>query len=154
MRALSLSLIPSLLLCGGCATATPANPDPAMVVTPFEEATFTPVNPNLPDGPQLSVLWGDPSTGPSAMLMKLTTGSIPLHTHSSDYHLVVLRGTMKHWGEEQTEADAQELGPGSYWFQPGNEDHGDSCLTGECLVHIVWSGKRDAKLAPQGSSGE
>ena len=36
-----------------------------MVVTPFEEAAFTPVNPDLPEGPQLSVLWGDPSTGPA-----------------------------------------------------------------------------------------
>lgn len=83
------------------------------------------------------------------MLLKLTKGSIPLHTHSSDYHLVVLQGTMKHWGEEQLEADARVLGPGSYWYQPGNKIHGDSCLTDGCLVHILWAGKRDAKLAPR-----
>lgn len=149
MRVLLLPLAASILLCVGCTANPHNNPDPVMVVTSFEEAAFTPVNPDLPNGPQLSVLWGDPSTGPSAMLMKLTQGSIPLHTHSADYHLVVLQGRMKHWGEKQTEADAKELGPGSYWFQPGDQIHGDSCLTEECLAHIVWSGKRDAKLAPK-----
>ena len=134
-------------LCAGCAVVNPAPPERVMVVTPFEEAVFVPVNPDLPEGPQLSVLWGDPATGPSAMLLRLKRGPIPLHTHSSDYHLVVLRGTMKHWGEGQLEAGAKPLGPGSYWFQPGDKVHGDSCLTDDCLVHVVWAGKRDGKLA-------
>jgi quercetin dioxygenase-like cupin family protein len=118
-----------------------------LVVVPYDEARFTPVNPALPDGPQLSVLWGDPDTGPSAMLMKISEGSVPLHFHSADYHLVVLKGTMKHWDETGSMATASELGPGSYWFQPGNQNHADACLAEECIVQIVWLGSRNAVLA-------
>jgi quercetin dioxygenase-like cupin family protein len=137
----------SVILCVACATSSHSPATHPMVVKSIEDVTFSPAIPNLPDGPQLAVLWGDPSTGPSAMLLTLKRGALPLHTHTSDYHLVVLRGKMKHWGVGQTEADAKPLGPGSYWFQPGNIVHGDACLDEECLVHIVWSGKRDGKLA-------
>jgi hypothetical protein len=50
---------------------------------------------------------------------------------------------MKHWGVGQIKADAKPLSPGSYWFQPGKVLHGDACFDEECLVHIVWSGKRE-----------
>lgn len=52
------------------------------------------------------------------MLVEIKKGSIPLHLHSADYHLVVVEGEMKHWAENQSEAGAKILGPGSYWFQP------------------------------------
>ncbi len=118
-----------------------------MVVTPFQDARFVPVDPKQPDGPQLAVLWGDPAKGPSAMLLRLKKGEGRLHVHSSDYHLTLLQGTMKHWSEGEQEADAKPLGPGSYWFQPGNLAHGDSCLSDECLMFVKWEGKRDGRLA-------
>ncbi len=118
-----------------------------MTVVAFEDARFVPVRPDRPEGPRIAVLWGDPGTGPSAMLLKLKKGPIPAHVHSNDYHLAVLQGTMKHWGEGETEATARPLGPGSYWFQPGNAIHWEACVTDECLLHIVWSGRQDARLA-------
>lgn len=117
-----------------------------MVVVPFGEARFVPVRPELPNSPEIAVLSGDPTTGPSAMLMRLRSGPIPMHTHTNDYHLVVLQGTMKHWGPEETEATAEPLEPGSYWFQPGKQPHAELCLTDTCLLHIVWEGKQDAQL--------
>lgn len=39
------------------------------------------------------------------------------------------------------------LGPGSYWFQPGEAAHGDSCLGDTCTMFITWAGKRDGRLA-------
>jgi hypothetical protein len=54
---------------------------------------------------------------------------------------------MRHWGEGEQEAEAQPLGPGSYWRQPGLQVHGDSCLTDDCVMFIKWEGKRDGKLA-------
>jgi quercetin dioxygenase-like cupin family protein len=143
-----VSLLVTIAACAGCASTGRPVRDGAMVVRPFEKVVFVPVSEALPDGPELSVLWGDPATGPSAMLMKLKKGPIPLHLHSSDYHLVVLKGIAKHWEDGQTEDEAAPLGSGSYWFQPGGGVHGDACLTEECLVHIVWLGPRDAKLAP------
>ena len=41
-----------------------------MIVTPFQDAKFVPVDPTQSDGPQIAVLWGDPAKGPSAMLLK------------------------------------------------------------------------------------
>lgn len=131
-----------------CASGNSAIATSQMIVTPIQDAKFVPVNPALPEGPQLAVLWGDPDLGPSTMLLKLQKGSVPLHIHSSDYHLVVLEGTMKHWAEGDLEANATPLGPGSSWFQPGNHSHGDACLTDECLMYVSWAGRRDAKLAP------
>ena len=81
------------------------------------------------------------------MLLKLQKAPGRLHFHTADYHLVLLQGTMKHWAEGTQEADAKLLSPGSYWFQPGNQAHGDSCLTDECLMFVHWSGRRDAHLA-------
>ena len=118
-----------------------------MVVVPLESATFVPVVAHLPDGPRMAVLWGDPNTGPSAVLLEMKKGAVPLHVHTADYHLVVIEGTMNHWGAGQTEADAKPLQPGSYWFQPGNLPHADSCLSDRCVMQVVWSARRDGKLA-------
>ena len=71
----------------------------------------------------------------------------PMHTHTADYHLVVIEGTMKHWAAGETEATAKPLGPGSYWFQPGGQPHADACISDKCVMHVVWSGRRDGKLA-------
>lgn len=118
---------------------------PQMIVTPIEGAAFKPLDPSRPGSPQIAVLRGDPATGPSAMLMKFGKGDGRLHVHSSDYDLVVLKGEMKHWGSGETVAAAKVLGPGSYWFQPGNQAHADSCLSDECLMYVQWAGKRDSR---------
>ena len=120
-----------------------------MVVRSFDEVRFVPVDPSRPDAAQIAVLWGDPNTGPSTMLLKMRKGPGRLHYHTSDYHLSLLQGTMKHWAKGANEADAKPLGPGSYWFQPGGAAHGDSCLSDECLMFVTWAGKRDGMLAEQ-----
>jgi quercetin dioxygenase-like cupin family protein len=136
------------MVCGlaGFVAGVIADDAKRMVVTPLQDAKFVPIDPAQPDGPKIAVLWGDPAKGPSAMLLKFKKGVSPLHLHTSDYHLTVLQGTMKHWAEGGQEADAKPLSPGSYWFQPGNQAHGDSYLTDECIMFIKWEGKRDAKL--------
>lgn len=118
-----------------------------MVLTPFADAKFEPVDPKNPGGARIAVLSGDPSSGPSAMLMEFGKNTGRMHVHSSDYHLVVLEGTMKHTVPGEVEADAPALGRGSYWFQPGNDPHADTCLSEKCLMFITWAGKRDARLA-------
>ena len=118
-----------------------------MIVVPFDAAKFTPLDAAHPSSAQLAVLSGDPLKGPSAMLVKFKKGVSSLHYHSSDYHLVLLQGTMKHWAEGKREEDAKALEPGSYWFQPGNLPHADACLTDECLTFVYWLDKRDFKPA-------
>jgi hypothetical protein len=60
---------------------------------------------------------------------------------------VVIKGTMKHWDKQHPEGEVKPMGPGGYWFQPGNEAHGDSCLSEECVMYVQWMGKRDTRAA-------
>lgn len=136
-----------LALAAATARADTAKP---MVVVPAGGAKFTPLDPARPDGPQMAVLWGDPATGPSSVLLKFKRASGALHIHSADYHLIVLEGTMKHWAANETEAAVKPMAPGSYWFQPGGQPHGDSCVTDECVMFINWAGKRDSRAVPVG----
>jgi quercetin dioxygenase-like cupin family protein len=138
----------AVLACAACATDSIREPGrPAGVVTAWEDAKFVAVVPGRPDSPEFAVLWGDPRTGPSAMHIRLRKGALPMHVHSSDYHLVVLQGTLKHWEPGETEDQARPLGPGSHWFQPGNVPHADSCLSETCVAYLVWSGPHDGRPA-------
>lgn len=128
------------------AHAEPEQKPKQMIVVPAGAAKLVPADPARPHGAKIAVLSGDPAAGPSTMLMEMPRASGVLHVHSSDYHLVVLEGTMKHRGERETEAAAKPLGPGSYWFQPGGQPHADSCLSERCLMFITWAGKRDGRV--------
>lgn len=133
----------------GCGAPVPADARNPILVVPIEEAEFAPVDPARPSGPRIATLWGDPDRGPSAMLLRMERSGGRLHYHSSDYHLAVIEGEMKHWARGEQEADAPVLGPGSYWFQPGGEAHADSCLADLCLMFVKWSGRRDGALAEE-----
>ncbi len=137
---------------GAAAQVAPlAPPAPSVAgskVVAFEDLRWPPVDLTRPGQMLSSVLWGDPRSGPSAMYLKLPRGTLPLHLHTADYHLLVVQGSMKHWGPGEDERAARPLGPGSYWFQAGGEVHADACLSDECLVYLVWSGIRDGRLAP------
>ena len=122
-------------------------PTPKMTVTAIEDAKFAPLDPRRPEGAQMAVLWGDPDTGPSAMLLRMNKGIGALHVHSADYHAVMLEGTMQHWERGQTQVQAKALRAGSHWFQPGNAAHTDACLTDQCLMYVQWAGPRDGRLA-------
>jgi quercetin dioxygenase-like cupin family protein len=143
-RAISLSVACTAL---GVVAGVYAVSGSPMIVTPFDGVVFKPLNPSSPTEPQFAVLRGDPATGPSSMLMKFDKGDGRMHVHSSDYDLVVIKGDMKHWGPGETKANAKLLGPGGYWFQPGNQPHVDSCESDECLMYVQWSGKRDSRAA-------
>jgi hypothetical protein len=86
------------------------------------------------------------------MLMKFGKGDGRMHVHSSDYDLVVIKGEMKHWGPGEAKATAKLIGPGGYWFQPGNQSHVDSCESEECLMYVQWSGKRDSRAVETGTN--
>jgi quercetin dioxygenase-like cupin family protein len=140
------------LLCAGTTAAALAWATWALAtgqsyVREYSDAKFKDLNPAMTAGAQVAPLWGDPAAGPSAVLFKMKRGTTPLHTHSSDYHLVVLEGVMKHWVEGEMEGNAPQLERGSYWFIRGGQVHADSCLTDECVAFIKWEGKRDARLA-------
>ncbi len=136
-----------VLLAAACCLAALVFAQPRSYVRAYGDATFHDLNPAMTEGAQVAALWGDPGTGPSAVLFKMKRGVTPLHTHSSDYHLAVIEGTMKHWVDGESETAAPALGPGSYWYIRGSQSHADSCLSDVCVAFIKWEGKRDARLS-------
>ncbi len=90
-----------------------------------DDLKFSPLNPDQPDGSAIAFADGDPKTGPVSLF--IDGKGAPLHSHTSDYHAVVLSGEPSHWVDGGPgEKDA--LAVGSFWFQPGGQVHGDGCL--------------------------
>jgi hypothetical protein len=98
----------------------------------------------------MTVIAGDPATGPVTVMLKLPKGAAPIHWHSSDYSAVIVEGTSKHWlvGKE---ADAKANGVGTAWYQPGGSAataHGDECTSDSCTIFVVLPGKFDMTVVP------
>lgn len=97
-----------------------------------------------PFGPNASVVSGDFTNGEHVTYIKFLPGMVtPIHTHSSDYTGLVVKGTTMHWqpGKPDTQI---ELGEGSHWSISGNVPHVSECLSGsECIMAIVQQTKFD-----------
>lgn len=112
-------------------------------VTPVEAVKFTPLDPSNPKGIQVSVVSGDlMAKAPVTFFMKLPKGPAPLHSHSAGYHGTVVAGQAKHW-PEGGEKTAKVLRPGSHWYQPATQNHGDECLSAECVLLLQMEGGFD-----------
>jgi hypothetical protein len=111
-----------------------------MSVISFDSLTFSKKEPGWP---QIAPVKGDPTKGPSSIVMKMGKGAFPVHTHTSNYQLVVIKGQMKHWGVDSSRQQAKLMGPGSFWYQPANQQHADSCESKECTWFITHDGVRD-----------
>ena len=131
-------------LSGAVITAsTQAQNAPRQYVTAAPAVTFTPLDPSAPAGPAVSVVSGSlQGKGPITLFLKLGKGPAPLHTHTSGYYGVVVRGQAKHW-PANGQAAAQTLTAGSHWYQPAKAPHGDECLSDECLLLIQMEGPYD-----------
>ncbi len=103
---------------------------------------------DIPDakGAQQSVAWGNAEKGPHGSFAKFEGGTqIALHTHTAASRSVVITGTMVEGLEGQ---QPRELGPGSYFFIPGDMKHTTACKAGaECVIYTDWSGAFDLKPA-------
>lgn len=98
-----------------------------------------------PPGVKSATLWGDPAKGPHGALQKFVPGfSAPLHTHSSDFRIVVVSGTLIHGPEGGPE---KRLKAGSYLFLPSTYKHTTRCDAGsECVFLLDANGKFDVKM--------
>lgn len=74
---------------------------------------------------QLCVQHGDPSKGPSTLMMKFPKGlTIPAHWHTSDEVVTVVSGSAIFGSGETVDASkGTELGAGSYIIIPGTKPH-------------------------------
>jgi len=115
-----------------------------MVVTRSEDIQWAPVNPKMPDGPQMYVISGDKATGPFRAVVKFPGGaSSPEHTHSSTYSGVVLAGSVSH-------GEPDGHGAGSFWTEVGGTPHTTGCVSEEpCVFFVSMDGPFDmAPTAP------
>ena len=102
----------------------------------FDDLEWMPMAEGSPA--EISILWGDPATGPVGLLLRTPPGfEAPPHWHSSDYHAVVLQGLHKHWVEGEDPASAPVLGPGSYFSQVREQVHGDANAGDETMIGVV-----------------
>jgi len=126
------------------ASAAPApatRPAAAPVLLPSQQISWTPMK--FPSGAQISVLSGDPQTGPFRALQRWPAGTrVPLHIHTHDSRAFAHSGTMVLRFEGQSPV---ELGPGSWATIPGGAPHETICRSGggDCVFYIEMSGPAD-----------
>ena len=116
-----------------------AQPAKAAVISPAEKLQWTKNENGIP----FVYVWGDASSGPHGEFVKFPAGfTTPLHTHTADYHGVVISGTlMNPMGDAET---GPELRPGSYYFVPGGQKHRTKCVSEtDCVFYLHQDAKFD-----------
>ena len=112
---------------------------------PNDQTSYDPDDVASLPGPLMVDSWGDRSTAAHGTLGVFPPGfSAPLHTHSNDYHGVVLRGEMTNPfgtdlerfldGDPANDHGDVRLGPGSYWYVPAGSQHTTTCVGPE----VCW----------------
>ena len=105
-----------------------------------------------PPGVKAVDFWGDRTKGAFGGLIKFPAGfSAALHTHTSEFRIVVVSGTFIHGPKGKP---AVRLTAGSYLKQPGgNYRHTTACdKASECVFFLESSGKFDIKMVDEGKA--
>jgi quercetin dioxygenase-like cupin family protein len=87
----------------------------------------------LGNGVQVKVLYQDPATEHTDMLVKFPPGYVePIHTHDASHSIVVLEGVQVAAGEA--------MHPGDYVWASGPEPHGPFEYPEGCVVFVSFRG--------------
>ena len=117
-----------------------------LVVVPAGDLKWADLDPKGAPGVKIADVWGDHAKGAFGAFLKFPAGfAAPLHTHTSDYKIVIVSGTFIQGPEGKPEF---RIGPGSYLMQPGgNYKHTSACDKGsECVFFLQSNGKFDLKV--------
>jgi len=106
---------------------------------PTDVAVYDPSDIAMLPGPLMVDSWGERGTAAHGTLGVFPPGfAAPLHTHTNDYHGVVLRGQMTNPfgtdldvfldGDDTNNNGAVVLEPGSYWYVPAGSQHTTTCV--------------------------
>ncbi len=132
---------------------TPAQPakgatrDVRYVEKRAKDVAWSPLEKSIPAAGQKAPLWGDASSQPNGMLLKLKAGEAPAwHIHKTEYQAVVLAGTVTH---TQSGRDPLTLPVGAYVWQPGGYKHAETCNAGgaDCVLYVRFAGELVTKVA-------
>ena len=109
-----------------------------VVAWPAEDIKWNQLK-GAPPGVMSTNLWGDQTKGAYGGLTKFPAGfKSPLHYHSNDIKLVVIKGAYV--------LNGKTYGPGSYLFIPGGEKHvSGGAEDSESIFFIEQPGKFDVK---------
>ena len=112
-------------------------------ITAYEDLTFAPLAEGSPV--EISVLWGNPETGPAAVMVRLPEGyQEPWHCHTTTYHSVLIKGTFQSRSKDADISDSEVYGPGSFAVQPGGAVHSEvNAGTGELVALVYFDGPVD-----------
>ena len=118
---------------------------PSLVRTQLADTDFQQLFP----GVAVHFVYGGIGLGvPTAQLGRIDAGlTFPAHSHSDDYHAVLIKGRFQHW--EVGDADkGPVMLPGATFFQGKDVPHYDSCLGPEqCLVYVTFAHRADVTMA-------
>lgn len=119
-----------------------------------KDIKWTALMPDMKDkSPMIADVWGDSASGTHGRMWKFPAGfTTPPHKHSADYHGVVIKGTIVNHAPD--DKASKEIGPGSYWMQPGGGTHITACKAGsECILYTYALGKFDFEVTEGGGGG-
>jgi quercetin dioxygenase-like cupin family protein len=116
-------------------------------VTAYEDLHFAPLAEGSPV--QLAMLWGNPETGPAAVMVKFPEGyQEPWHSHTTTYHSVLIKGEFQTRSKDGDVTESKIYGPGAYAVQPGGAVHSEvNAGSGELVALVYFDGPVDFVLA-------
>ena len=125
---------------------TPGASPPLRLVHTDPTLTWAPCPPIFPKGCEVTVLHGDPGTGPSDVFLRAPADyTFPAHWHTSAEHMVVVAGVVHvtHAGGKQF-----ELRDRTYALMPAKAGHKAHCaIGGPCVMFIRFDSPIDAMAA-------
>ena len=112
-------------------------------LTAYEDLPFAPLAEGSPV--EIAVLWGNPATGPAAVMVRFPEGyQEPWHSHSSTYHSVLVKGSFQSKDKDAGTSTPATFGPGSYALQPGGAVHAEvNAGAGELVAFVYFDGPVD-----------
>jgi quercetin dioxygenase-like cupin family protein len=123
----------SLLLCFGLASPLFAQDAGTMTYAAVATSKFTNMA-GLPSCLTLSVQRGDPSKGPSVILLKFKPGcTVPWHWHTAAEQLMVVSGTGK---AQMKDGKPVTVRPGDYMFLPAKHVHTFAAVTAVTMFDL------------------
>lgn len=113
------------------------------------DVQWRPLDPGTPDGAQMAPLWGDPDVGPYGALLRVPAGfESPMHRHSGEERIVMIKGTSMHWTEHESPESAPRMTAGDAMVMPAGVNHVSAAAEGEdCIEFITQDGQFDFIIA-------
>ena len=111
-------------------------------MTSYADLQFAPLGEGSPA--EAALLWGDPATGPAALLVRFPEGyAEPWHSHSATYRAVLIKGEFQTRSKDGTDS-TRVFGPGAYVVQPGGATHSEvNAGPGEMVALVYFEGPVD-----------